>query len=698
MKRNRLLSSCLAAGLCLILLQRDGACEDSIEKLRNEGRAAAGAMPRLETRFTLGVWGTPWQWYADRGANGLDDVKRHYMNLISQLGVWSTRDTTERYLLRMREYVARADKLGLHFSVHCQGLLPRKDSQPWDIEAAARIARERLLPLKDAEPVLGWYLCDEAPFDPGFLKRFLQLKLFLQKEAPSRAPVILLSPSGNPQKWMVDWSPYLNVMLTDLYGYSTGTDMLCVAVNNLTERPHWITLDAFRYYPGPMPDITWPRLKTYIALARGANGVNYYAYGGRSGWEGPGGWALVDAYGNARDGLWDKLGEMARTLEPVGHLLTAAKVVHPPVRLACLKTVQAQPGANQPRSLCLAVDMGVRRDADKDADFLICFNNDTRQPSTASIAIYESYLGDRHVYDLYALKDLAVPKRRHNTSFKMAPLERGDGRIYVICSPKTFEQYKRAILKRRYENERVIAKMDLKWSRRSGLNTSKARASLAQARKQAQAGDFAAAKTSASAAQQALQAALKADAAVNQAYTHMRNAQKALGECDTMLALNVNSIWSLAIASARNKRKLNPLDPKIKPWLNVMLKMSEAYRRLRELEREGHLRKLVEEAKFLAQTCAALRGGIQDLLVGNYILPTYSEDRFRALHDKCDQFRAERFVEWNHGQGYKPYDPRKVAIGDTSSVHTLNSWLSYYRCKTFATEAEAKAYGLKPMK
>ena len=510
--------------------------------------------------------------------------------------------------------------------------------------------------------------------------------------------MILLSPSGNPQKWMVDWSPYLNVMLTDLYGYSTGTDMLCVAVNNLTERPHWITLDAFRYYPGPMPDITWPRLKTYIALARGANGVNYYAYGGRSGWEGPGGWALVDAYGNARDGLWDKLGEMARTLEPVGHLLTAAKVVHPPVRLACLKTVQAQPGANQPRSLCLAVDMGVRRDPDKDADFLICFNNDTRQPSDASIAIYESYLGERHVYDLFSLRDMGVPKRRHCTSFKIAHLARGDGRIYVMCSPKTFQQYKAAILKRRYENERVIAEMDLEWSRINGLKTAKAEAILRQARQQADAGNSSAAEASVLAARRSLDEALKADAAVNAAHVNMRKAQKTLGECDTMLATNVNSLWSLAIASARNKRKLNPLDPKIKPWLNLMLKMSEAYRRLRELEREGHLRKLGEEAKFLAQTCAALKGGIRDLLVGNYILPSYSEDRFRALHDRCDQFRPERFVEWNHGQGYKPYDPRKVAIGDTSSVHAMNKWLSYYRCRLFATEAEARAFGLTPMK
>ena len=43
-------------------------------------------MARIETRFTLGLWGTPSQWYADQWAEALDDVRRHYMNVVSQVG------------------------------------------------------------------------------------------------------------------------------------------------------------------------------------------------------------------------------------------------------------------------------------------------------------------------------------------------------------------------------------------------------------------------------------------------------------------------------------------------------------------------------------------------------------------------------------------------------------------------------------
>jgi len=217
----------LAAVVCVVWAGRPARCADAVAEMKEQGRAAAAPMARLETRFTLGLWGTPSQWYADQWAGALDDVRRHYMNLVCQVGAWRGDDTTDRYLLYMGEYVKRAEMLGLHFFIHCQGLLPRKDSQPWDRQAALRMARERLLPFKDAEPVLGWYLCDEAPFSNGFLERFLTLKLFLQKESPTRAPVILLSPSGAPQQWVVDWCPYLNVLLTDLYGYSSQTDMLC---------------------------------------------------------------------------------------------------------------------------------------------------------------------------------------------------------------------------------------------------------------------------------------------------------------------------------------------------------------------------------------------------------------------------------------------------------------------------------------
>ena len=698
MTRNRVWWACVAGVCCLVAPGRYGRCSETLEALKKRGRAAARAMPRIETRFTLGLWGTPGQTYGDRYADALDDVRRHYMNGICQVGAWRSDDTTDRYRQYMGEYVERAGKLGLHFFIHCQGLLPRKADQPWDYEATTRIVRERLLPFKDAEAVLGWYFCDEAPFNDAILERFLKLKLFLHKEAPACTPVVLLSPSGHPQEWVAQWSPYLNVMLTDLYGYSSQTDMLCVAIHELTERPHWITLDAFRYVPGPMPEIAWPRLKTYIALARGANGVNYYTYCGRSGFEGIGGWALVDAYGNARDGLWDKLGEMARVLEPVGHLVARTRVVRAPIRVACLKTVRTQRGSQQPEGLSWAVQIGVRRDPGTDTDFFICFNNDMRAPSTAKVEIYESYLGKRNVYDLFSLEEVSCPKRRHSTCFTIEPLDPGDGRIYALCSPSTFAGHKQAILKRRYENERVITELDLDWSRKTGLNTAPAQAALQQAGTQADARDFAAAGASVSNARRLLAEALEADTQVGAAYAHMRKAQQALGSCDRLLTYNVNTIWSLVARSAYKKERLNPLDPKVKPWISLVLKMSEAYRRLRRLEKRGHLRKLVAEAQFLAQTCAAMESGIRDILDGNTIPATYDKKRFGAMHDMCDRILPERFVQWNCGAHYKPYDPRKASVGDTSSVRAVNSWASYYRSRIFATEAQAKAFGLTPMK
>ncbi len=671
--------------------------DEALDRLKAAGRAAAGPAARLENRFTLGIWSGPDQRYGDRGPDALEDVRRHYLNYIEQIGFNVSSDSKERWFAQIRPILGKAAELDLSCMIHAQMLLSIPSDKDWDFDRAADFARERLLPLKDEKAVLGWYLCDEAGFDDKSLNRILRLKLFLQKEAPDCASVVLLSPAANPTG-VRDWAPYLNVMLTDIYAYSMFVDMTCRAVNELTERPHWTTLMSFSYYRGqPVQETAWVRQKVYIALARGAKGVHFYTYGSPSAFEGLGENGMVDPYGNANPpGLWDGLGEMARVLEPVGHVLMGSHAVPAgAIRCACVKTLPAQQDDSEPAAVSPAVEMGVLRDAAADTEFLVVYNNDTRQPSQAAIEILDYYLGSRKVYNLFTLREVPVPAQRLFRRFPVESLDPGDGRIYAVCAPEVFEKCKKDILRRRYENELIVAKLDLDWSRKSGLAVGKAEEQLGKGAEQAKSGDHASAESCAKEAQALLKKALEEDKAVFASYTSLRTAQKSLGRCDKKLAAGVNSLWSLAVKANWEKNKLDPLDLKVKPWIEMMMRMSETYRRLRAMERLGLLGKFAAETAWLAANCAALESGIGDIIQGNYPPAKYDQDALNALHDKCDTVRPERFVGYAKKRlWYRPYNPRTVGIGDTSSTTVMMDWQPYYCREFFANEAEAKAVGL----
>lgn len=675
------------------------------QALKKEGLSAAGAIDRVENRFFIGSWGMPFQTFGDNYEDALDDLKRHYMNGAQQAWIWRNDQPLPFFLDQTRAYVERAKQLDLHFFLLCQGLLPRTDAEPYDFETAKKTVTERLMPFKNDEPVLGWYLFDEPPYNETILAQTLRLKLYLQEEAPNCVPVVNLTP-GDQSRDFVYWIPYMNLVFTDMYGYSVWIDSLCTGINAATARPHWVILPTFCYKPGPLPGIAYIRQKIYIVLARGGNGVTFYTYSQTPGFQGigaEGAWGMVDPYGNANlsgqgSYLWDDLGALARDLEPVGQLIAKTKVATAPIRAACMKTVPSQSDATQPNSVTYALEMGVRKDPESQADFLICWNNDLTQPTDGAVEILEYYLADRKVYDLYSFQEMSVAAVKHWPYFKIKQLAPGDGRIFVVCSSQTFETYKQAILKRRYENEVAIAKLDWEWSKASGLNIAAGKTALDRAQREAASNRWATAEASAEEAKVLFKKALEADADAFKAWSNMRAAQKTLGECDKLLTYNVNNLASLANEADRDSKKIGPLDPNVKPWIDMTMKLSDTYRRLRKLERLGHLRQLAAETAFLSQNCSVLREGLFDITLRKFHPPAMDEKAYVALHDKCDTILPERFCQWNHGNKYKPFDPRKTGIGDTSSMAAIGTWAPYYRARIFSGEEEAKALGLTPAK
>jgi len=681
--------------LCFFVFSICTFSESKLEKLKEEAKKYSGPVPQLANFFPIGIWGTPDQRYGDRYADTFEDLKKHYMNSVYPVGIWIKGEPKERWLSHIHPFIEKGDKLGIYIMPYCHGLLPRKEKDKWDYKEAVKLAKERVLPLKDEKSVIGWYLCDEAPFNKAIVERFLKLKKFFRENTPNQIPVILLSiaNSGGVER-LINWLPYFDIVLSDVYSYSYHVDMLNRIVDSLTDLPHWITLQAFSYYRGhTLPDIRWIRLNIYISIARGAKGITLFTYSYPPNFTGFGAVGLVDAYGNpSPEGVWDKLGETMRILEPVAQVLVASKVKFAPIECFCRDVVEIQ---GRKDGVEPAIEIGTLRDEGQDIDFIVCYNNDTKNPHTATIQIYNYYLKDRKIYNLFSLKEVRFAKGGLWSTFGIEELEEGDGRIYAICREKTYKELKERILKRRYENERVIAGIDLEWSKSSGLEVKKAKKILKEAEEEAKKKNYGKAETLVIKAKELLKEALKKDKDIYEAYKNMREAQKILGKCDRLLTLNVNPLWSIVNKGWKKANiELDPLDPKVKPWIDLFMKMSEAYRRLRKMERRGHLREFKGETEFLLRTCRALESGIRDIIIGNYIPPTYSQKKLSALHDKCDKYASEKFFEYIYAPVYYPYDPRTVGIKGTT-LEEMYKWFPKYQRTFFGTEEEGKKRGLK---
>jgi hypothetical protein len=447
-----------------------GLCAGSVFAATNE--PPAKGQYACEKVFTFGLWGCEPRTY-DLGLEALlRDMRRRCMNvLVAGPKVGSGTEGVEA----LRQDAALCRRYGVF-------VLPYTGSDVAQLRSVGAA-------LKDEPAILGWYIQDEP--NPEFLPQFQACKAALREVAPGQPAVCLFY---RPDA-AAEFAPHQPLMLTDCYPltYSDGGSSLgphfavrsgplmltrdlgkfnmwgnrgilewmdlCHALCG--DRPHWITLQVFESGDGALvrwrqPTAAEIRLQTYLAVAGGAKGINYFRYE-----------LLADAYGRPlpalhgeRTPLLEEIGRLGAELTPLGPVLVDTEVAEPLTILTTLRPT-AEPG---PR-----VDVRRLRSKTREVEYLVVFNNDVLVGASAQINLSAGFLRARRVYDLRRLEVVKTEELPGAATISVA-LEPGGGRIFSVASEAEYESDARTILKGRCLNEAGVLDIDYGLAEKSGVD------------------------------------------------------------------------------------------------------------------------------------------------------------------------------------------------------------------------------------
>jgi len=479
-----------------------------------------------EEVFTFGLWGAMTRPY-ELGLEGLlRDMRRLSMNCL----VHGPRvDEGAEGLARVKQEIALCHRYGM-FVIPVGCLNGESRPRGSDISKLLRPVAEAL---KDEPSILGWYILDEPP--PEFLPEFLECQAALAEVAP-RQPALCLFYRPDAA---ADFAPHQPLLLTDCYplaywhggtslgphfairldtGYRSGLKLsremgqfnlwgnrgilewmdLCRVHSG--GRPHWITLQVFESGDGDRvrwrgPTVAEIRLQTYLAVAGGAKGINYFHYG-----------HLTDAYGNPKPAfhgeqtpLLEEIGRLGAELTPLGPLLLEAEVAEPFTVIASLRPTP-DPGTR--------VEVRHLHSRMRDVDYLVVFNNDPLLRSTAQINLSRSFLHGRHIYDLHDLQAVTTEELPGAVAFPVT-LEPGGGRIFSVASEADSLSDARTILLGRCRNEAGVLDIDYELAENSQVDLERVRPLRAQYQERRAAGEYAEALSLIRQCSRALGAAMK---------------------------------------------------------------------------------------------------------------------------------------------------------------------------------------------
>lgn len=431
-----------------------------------------------ETVFTFGFWaGEPRQF--SLGYDSLvEELAKLNMNCIvagPPLGIyWHSGKSKDIEVFA--EEIAICEKYGI-YTIPFVRELPQETLKPY------------LERFKDSKMILGWYIKDEP--NPDYLPTFLSYKKAIEAIAPNQPALCLFYRPDST----VDFVPYQPLVLTDCYptawahnGTSVGPHFMYKDGNlslghsmsrmnmygragvlewmdliaNYTEKPHWVTLQGFgsdegRYVRWREPTAEEIRLHTYLAIAGGAKGINYFRYQ-----------CISDAYGNSIPGvdgqgypMLDMLAQIGFELLPLRDLLIEAQVAEPITNLTTLRPTEDP-----------VMGLQIRRLSSKtqDMDYLVAFNNDILIKKTAQFNLAKKFINNRRLYDLKSLREIKLEENPVRTVFNLE-LEPGEGRILALIGESQYPAVENGIYAKRCQLLERSFKIDYDLVRRGGVST-----------------------------------------------------------------------------------------------------------------------------------------------------------------------------------------------------------------------------------
>jgi len=447
----------------------------------------------FEEVFAFGLWGTDIAPY-NGGLEGLlRDMRRAGMNcfvdaprLSDPFEPGGAKETASQRIVRLQAEVRLCERYGVKSLVYVGA---RSGSEGLDVASV----REAAAALRGEWAVLGWDV--EGEPEPAFLPTFETYSAAIQSVAP-RHPAVCMFYRPDSTAAFAEHQPLL---LTDCYpvgimhdGTSLGPHFavregplrlsqnmgrfnmwgargvlewmdLCRACSG--GLPHWVTLQVFESGDGRQvrwrqPTVSELRLQTFLAVAGGAKGVQYFRYG-----------LLVDSYGNALPSLngehtplWDEIRRLGALLTPMGPLFVDADVSEPVTSITLSRPTKAPGDGIETRRL---------RSKTRDVDYVIAWNDDTLLRHSAIINLALDFVHGRKVYDVGSLR--AVETEAYAGAIACpVDLEPGDAAVLSVAAEADWSWQKNTVLKGRCHNEAGATSIDYELARKSGCALDKA--------------------------------------------------------------------------------------------------------------------------------------------------------------------------------------------------------------------------------
>jgi len=425
-----------------------------------------------ERIFAFGLWGCEPRTY-QLGLEGLlRDVRRRHMNCFlygPRIGEGSAG------IAQLKRDIELCRRYGMF-------VMPNSGSKAATLRRLAET-------FKDEPAVLGWYIRDEP--DPEFLPEFQKCVSTLAEVAPRQPALCLFYRLDS----VAEFAPHQPLLLTDCYpftymhdGTSIGPHFAIRSGPHAVSRgmgqfnmwdargilewmdmcrtltgglPHWITLQTFESGDGRQvrwrePTAAEMRLQTYLAVAGGAKGIQYFRYV-----------TMTDAYGHPRPPVHggdlpvlEEIGRLGAELTPLGPLLLDAEVAEP---LAVIATLRPTPDPGT------RVEVRRLRSTVHPVDYLVIFNNDILQRSSAQIHLNSAFLQGRRLYNLHTLEPVETEEHPGAITFSIA-LTPGGGKILSVASETDHLEEIHIILRGRCRNEASVLEIDYELAEKSGLD------------------------------------------------------------------------------------------------------------------------------------------------------------------------------------------------------------------------------------
>ena len=419
-----------------------------------------------EMRVHSKLFDVPWEFYVRQR---LRDVQAHGCNLAFDL-------CTDSHSPQLKRFVEIAQQEQIYVVAGQSHVIHGGNRSPKTRINEPRMRRKfaDLVPhFRGLDRFLFWYLVDEPRYDQ--CDGFLRGKAVIE-EADGHRPAI---PLLNTPETIRRLGPHQQILITDRYPmYRDGTNPWCVgpwveAARQHARGPMWLVLPTYSSTGMRMTQPAEASLMTFLGLINGAKGIVFYTQGHVAHWERPGHpHTLADPFGTPHP-TWTALAELAEKLRTVGPLLMSTAV-----DAAFGLTLECESIPTW-RMMRPALAAGILTDTQRTGwRYLVVVNNDTEHERQGTL----HWPGNFVAHDLFTTKTVGKPRLR-------LTLSAGEGKVYLLGTPREFAAVASEMLPHRYEYERDRLRPDLALKQSHGL-AGAAQALLDQADIAARHGDY----------------------------------------------------------------------------------------------------------------------------------------------------------------------------------------------------------------